>query len=406
MSRILTAWELGAGLGHIDRMQQVARELRQRGHDVRMLLRDLSRAHARLAGDGWWFAQAPLWLPRLTNPPQLVNYTAVLAAAGWLEPAGLAGLVRAWRAQIALIGPDAIVCDHAPTAMLAARGLGLPVLAVGNSFEIPPPGDHFMPMAYWNPALQAVCASQDALLLGAANQALALLGDPPLARLTDLFAGVHRVVMSLPELAHYEACPPADIAGPSFVADSGAEPQWPAGPGPKVFAYLAPSHAQFGPAMAALKSLGWPTLVYGVGLSAEAVKRLGSSTLRLQAQPLRMEAVLAQARIVISHAGVGTVTAAALAGVPQLMLPQHMEQQMTARRVTQAGSGLTVPAGDGPAPWAALLKRLAQEPAFTQAAQALAQRNAGLTPQRSAAQVADRIDAAMALRETGARAEG
>ena len=70
-----------------------------------------------------------------------------------------------------------------------------------------------------------------------------MLGDAPLRHLPDLFGGVHRVVVSVPELAHYDpASYGADtvFVGPAFVADRGAAPVWPDGSGPRVFAYLAP----------------------------------------------------------------------------------------------------------------------------------------------------------------------
>ena len=141
MAHILYAWELGSGLGHIDRMLMATRGLRARGHTVQPVLRDLSRAHHRLGAEGLASLQSPVWLPQLANPPALGTYAAVLAAAGWLDPAGLAGLLtHGWRGLIKLVRPDWLIADHAPTALLAARGLGLRVHAVGNSFEIPPLG--------------------------------------------------------------------------------------------------------------------------------------------------------------------------------------------------------------------------------------------------------------------------
>lgn len=402
--RVLSVWELGTGLGHIDRMLSVGRALRARGHEPLFLLKDVSRAHLRFGADAaearWWFAQAPVWLPSLNKAPTLRNYTVVLAAAGWLNPVGLASLVTAWRAMFELLKPDALVCDHAPTAMLAARGLGLPVFGVGNSFELPPAAPNFPPMAFWDAEERRRCVGQDELLLAPANKALALLGDAPLGRLTDLFHGVHRCIMSLPELAHYDqegGAASADIVGPAFVADIGMAPSWPDADmtrgKPPVFVYLNPVHAQFERVMAALKALQWPTLVFAKGMSPEAAARLGSPSLHFETQPLRMDAVLSMARLVISHGSVGTVTAAALAGVPQLALPIHMEQWMVSRRIEQAGIGLLVKPELAAPDWRALLTRLVKEPHFAVAAQALAQRHAGASPRQAAELVVDRMEA-------------
>ena len=36
MARILLAWELGGGLGHVTRLEPLARELVRQGHDVKL----------------------------------------------------------------------------------------------------------------------------------------------------------------------------------------------------------------------------------------------------------------------------------------------------------------------------------------------------------------------------------
>lgn len=401
--RVLSVWELGTGLGHIDRMLPVGRALRARGHEPLFLLKDVSRAHLRFGADAadarWWYAQALVWLPSLNNAPTLRNYTVVLAAAGWLNPVGLASLVTAWRAMFELLKPDALVCDHAPTAMLAARGMGLPVFGVGNSFELPPGGPNFPPMAFWEAEEQRRCLGQDELLRVAANKALALLGDEPLGRLTDLFDGVHRCIMGLPELAHYDQVDSAagDNVGPAYVADMGIDAVWPDAAithgKPRVFVYINPVNAQFERLMAALKALHWPTLVFAKGMSPEAAARLGSPSLRFETQPLRMDTVLASAGLVISHGSFGTVTATALAGVPQLALPIQMEQWMVSRRIEQTGVGLLVKPEVAAPDWRALLTRLVQEPQFAAAAQALALRHAGASPGQAADLEVDRMEA-------------
>jgi UDP:flavonoid glycosyltransferase YjiC (YdhE family) len=409
MSRILAAWEMGANMGHIDRLLMTARALRARGHEVVFALRDLSRAHGRVAAEGFAVLQAPVWLPRLTHPPRLGNYANVLAAAGWLDAPGLAGLLGAWRQLLALVQPQVLICDHAPTALLASRGWpGLAVWAIGNSFEVPPPGPHFPSMLLDDPADNARCPQYDAALLAPANQALALLGLPPLARLTDLFAHAHPALASVPELGHYSGYPEGTCwAGPSYVGDAGVAPQWPAGEGPRAFVYLSPTHVGFRPLVEALHAQGVRALVHAKGLSAEAAARLAGEQgrVRFEPQPVQVDPAVAQADVVVSHASLGLTSAALVAGKPQLVLPTHAEQGMVARRVVHAGIGLALPVRqDGLAPPGAaassppeplpLLRRLLAEPTFARAAQALAQRHAGATPARTAQRLADLIEAA------------
>lgn len=407
MSRILAAWEMGANMGHIDRMLVSARALRERGHEVVFALRDLSRAQARVAAQGFAMLQAPVWLPRLANPPRLGNYSAVLASAGWLDGPGLAGLLSGWRALYRLVGAQAIISDHAPTAMLAARDSGMVSWAIGNSFEIPPPGSFFPSMRLGDPVDTARCAGYDATVLAPANQALALLGLPPLPRLTDLFLPVRQAIASLPELAHYDGYPSTTVwAGPCYVGDVGAAPLWPAAAvvgAPRVFVYLSPTHPGFRPVIQALRALDVPALVHAKGLSAEAGARLGGARIRFEPAPLQMDPAASQADIVVSHASLGTATAALLAGKPQLLLPSHAEQGMVARRIVAAGCGLAMPVlADAPlavgaaAPDAlALLQRLLEQDSFASSARALAARHAGTTPQQTGQMLAALIEASL-----------
>ena len=396
MSRILAVWEMGANMGHIDRLLLGARALRARGHEVSFLLRDLSRAHPRIAAEGFEMGQAPVWLPRLANPPQLANYTSVLAAAGWLDVTGLAGLLSGWRHAIRQMRPDVLICDHAPTALLASRDLGMQVWAIGTSFEVPPRGANFPAMAYWDPAAQARCAADDALMLPTVNSALALHGMAPLARLTDLFAHCRTAIAALPELAHYDGYgPETPFCGPTYVGDSGMPPQWPPGDEPRVFAYLDPTHAEFRALMAALRELPVRALVHAKGLSAEAAQRLAGPRLRFEARPLQLDPTLADADLVISHGGAGTVTAAVMAGKPQLAVTTHMEQFMTGRRLTTQKLGLATPPGATGTNWTGLISQLLGQPGFTTAAQSLAERHRGETTAGTAERLADLIEASL-----------
>ncbi|MBP6097533.1 MAG: udp-glucuronosyltransferase [Methyloversatilis sp.] len=395
MSRVLLAWELGANMGHLDRMLLTARELRRRGHEVLFAVKDLSRAHGRVVSEGFAVMQSPIWLPRMAKPPGLVNFSAVLASAGWLDPGGLAGLLSGWRTLFDLSHPDLLVCDHAPTAMLAARTYRFQVAAVGNGFEVPAFGVVFPALHYWDAADTAACAGSDATVLRAVNAALAALGQPALPGLTALFADALCIVASLPELAHYPAYPDSvERVGPSFVDDAGAQPHWPLGEGEgaPVFAYLSHEHADFGALMAALRQPGLSSVVHAKGLSAATAGELGAPNIRFEPAPVRIDMATAQARIVLSHASIGTVSAAALAGCVQLVLPNHMEQYMVGRRVVEAGIGLMIEPGSRGTDYPALLRRLLDDVSFSEAAAALAGRHAGVRPEHTGVQIADALE--------------
>jgi UDP:flavonoid glycosyltransferase YjiC (YdhE family) len=147
----------------------------------------------------------------------------------------------------------------------------------------------------------------------------------------------------------------------------------------KIFAYLAPTHSGFEPLMRAIKSSQITALVHAKGISAAAASSLGGPNIRFESNAIRLDEVLPQAQIVISHASLGTVCAAALAGKVQLGLPQHMEQEMVGRRLVETGVGIAVPVGSKDVNYSELLRRLSTDPNFPAAAKELQAKNTNQT---------------------------
>src|SRR5690348_15509947 len=124
MATILLAWELGAGLGHLQRLRPLAEELLRRGHRVVASLRDIPRAGAVFGGMQVRLLQAPQKLrppPDEFKPPLTLPH--ILHNTGFGDDMELAALAGAWRNLLELVRPDAVVFDHSPTALLASRGL-------------------------------------------------------------------------------------------------------------------------------------------------------------------------------------------------------------------------------------------------------------------------------------------
>ncbi len=89
------------------------------------------------------------------------------------------------------------------------------------------------------------------------------------------------------------------------------------------------------------------------------------------------------------------------AGKPVLLLPQHLEQMMTAKRVLELGAGLVVDYEEPAPDYHALLQRLLDEPSFTEAAQAVAARHAGDDPATRVPRIVDRLEEIVARAPTG-----
>jgi MGT family glycosyltransferase len=81
--------------------------------------------------------------------------------------------------------------------------------------------------------------------------------------------------------------------------------------------------------------------------------------------------LMKQASLVVTHGGHGTVIKALAAGLPMLILPHGRDQGDNAIRVTARGAGLALPNDAPSAEIAAALRRLLDEPSFTEAARRL-----------------------------------
>ncbi len=133
------------------------------------------------------------------------------------------------------------------------------------------------------------------------------------------------------------------------------------------------------------------------------VRKHTAANIAFSAKPVRMADVGREADVGICHAGVGTVESLVTSGKPLLLLPQHLEQMMTGKRIAAMGAGLVVdPLVDKSPNYARLLTRLLEEPAFAAVAQAVAARYVNETPAERVARIADRCEELIARGTPGA----
>lgn len=391
MAVIALNWEIGADLGHIGRLLPLARQLRDAGHRPVLILRDLSRIEELLGDEHIEYLQAPVWLPQSPKLPPDLNFTETLCRFGYTEPAGLLGMCRAWRALWALIRADLLVFDLAPTAALAARGLGLPCVSVSDSFSVPPQRAPLPPYRFWMSHAEAGSRLQAAeqRVVRSANAVLERLDAPAIDQVSELFA-LDRVFLcsyrDLDVYGHGDRQRETHV-GPVTDPGRGVPPRWPMGEGPPVFAYLKPSTGHFAKLMAAMRASDGRYLVFAPGIPEAELRRYSCARIRIGTQPFRMRDVLRDCVAVIGHGG--GMTAAALGhGRPVLLLPQQMEQLMTSVRVEQLGAGLFLAPDGDPAALPGLLERLLRDRSLVDAATAFASgaRNEGPAPLEVVAQ--------------------
>jgi len=383
MGRILMAWELGGGMGHVLPLAQVAERLVARGHELHFVLRDLAGAadalgpllrHPRLR---LW--QAPIWVAQLQGLPPPLSYAELLFHAGYLDARRLGGLAEAWRSLLTRIKPQLLLADHAPTALLAARGLAMKRALIGTGFFLPPAAAPMPAFREWERHDPARLVQTEARALATCNALLPHWEQPPLSALHQLTAADEQFLLTWPELDHYspgaQGRPGARYWGALPPRDQGVAADWPAGEGAPLFAYLKGDYGSLERVLQVLHQSPQRVLAHVTGLRPEQRRRFESERLRFSEGPVSMEQVVAQAGAVLCHAGSGTVCTALQAGLPVLMLPMHAEQLLFARRVATAQAGLYVLEAALAQQLPEALRRLMQDPVLRDGAQALAARH-------------------------------
>jgi UDP:flavonoid glycosyltransferase YjiC (YdhE family) len=340
MTRVLYAWELGGGLGHLLHARTLAEPLVRAGHEVVFALRNPLPAVRVLDGLGPFIA-APTWpaLPRRAATP-VHSYPSLLAAIGYGDAEALHSLARTWRHTVEVARADIVLADHAPTALVGLRGLDIPVVPVGSGFFIPPARSPMPGFGAGSTLPEARLRAFEEALLIPMNQAIERLGAAPLASVGELLRTPRQALLCYPELDHYrDREVGADHWGLPPAA-SGAPVKWPPkGTGPRVFAYLKPFPGMDA-LLGALAALGATTLVYAPGLPREDRQRHASASLVFLDAAVDIAQVSRECDLAVSHGGIGTVAYVLLAGKPLFLLPLQLEQSLISERIVELGAGL------------------------------------------------------------------
>lgn len=339
MSRVLFAWELGDNFGHVTRDLPIALALREIGHEVMFCVKDVAAAQQVLAREGFRFTQAPL-VPR--SAPSIrtpVSYSEILITSGYSGSSLVAALVSGWLAIFGLFKPDVVVINHAPTALLAAKAVGIPAVLTCTGFELPPASNVLPSIVPWERVPESRLAGADQAVTTLMNGILRQYGKPLLARASDLFAGTTCLMTTFPELDHYGSRPLQRYVGPVAALPKAQTVAWPNKRGKKVFAYLRPSIPGLEHLLGALKEQSANVLCVIPGISAAIAGAFRRQGLTILNHPVSLQTLLPTADLVVAS-GAGTVSEALLAGIPLLMTPQFVEQALLARRVEALGAGV------------------------------------------------------------------
>lgn len=375
MSRLFYAWEFGANLGHIAAFLPLARALRDQGHTVDWAVTQTGPAARLLNREGFTWLQAPV-VAEVKRPGPPITYADILLRFGYADADDLMGLVVAWRELFRMKQAKLILADHAPTAVLGARTLDIPVMLFSNGFTVPPRIRPLPNMRPWQAIPDADLLALEDTALASVNTVLGRFGLPALDALWKIFDVAEETMVTYPELDHYENRGPARYWGSLPNAAIGIAPPWPDLPGKRIFAYLRPETPNCECALDALRDLGLPTVAYVPGANQQALGKWAARHLVFAQAPVDLSRAAAEADVAVTYASLATSTAFLFAGKPLLMLPSHLEQFLFGRRVAELGAGVLVNPEQPPGDLRAPLLGLVGQPAYRENAQAFAKKYA------------------------------
>ncbi len=356
MAHIVLAWELGGGLGHLKRLQALAKELLAAGHQLTLVSRDIENTRRIFAE--WPVALIPSPLHPDTFPEALEQtpaYAHILFNIGYGRPDILNEMVVRWHRLLESLAPDMLIADHAPTALMVSRDMAIPRINYGDGFTCPPPSDP-LPLLYPTGAeagfdREDICLddarTSEQQMLEHCNQALALCNCSAMEKLGDIYRVDETFLMTVPALDHLGSRTQVSYSGLLPADDTGLVPHWPRGSDHRnhsrlrIFVYLK-MQDYTETLLDTLSSSGLSVLVYigGLPVSLEH-KYQQSETLAFAEGALSIPRVLSQSDLVVSHGGHQLSSQCLMNGVPQMHLPINLEQQLLAARCEQTGASLT-----------------------------------------------------------------
>lgn len=332
-------WSHGVGFGYIGRALTIAQALEEAGYTC-VFGSDtaegiVARSGMAVSGArGQHGVAVPDMGGREGEYIPLDNLDTVYAIARYYHASRIREHLQQDLAIIDEVRPDLVAVDMQPTAAIAARARGLPLLSVADSDFLRDEDNSWMP---WLPPEEA-CILPYPSCLDAFNEVLGSLGLAPIRHVSDLLWGDLTLLASTPELE--EGQPPLNVRGPlEHVGPIFWDPPWSDaeellegfGQSGERRIYVTLGHggkvgsSDFATILEACDREGWVSFA-SLGFRPPAGElplpgnsRIGGFT--------GLSVPIAWSDVVISHGGYATVLTGLQYGKPAIVIPYMSEQE-------------------------------------------------------------------------------
>ena len=206
-----------------------------------------------------------------------------------------------------------------------------------------------------------------------------------------------RISSDFPEFDHYPDRGAAKYWGPILSNGGGRSFEWPEGDEEaRIFVYISARHAEFQSMVHSLGARGTPFTAYIHDLDISKVVEVETETFKVLRQPVAMDQVAAEARLVVCHGGHGTIATMLLAGKPVYVAPHHLEQALLGYRVAATGAALVANPAKRGHDYAAHITKMLETPSFFKAAEAVAAAHPGFAETGNVPAIADGLEKILA----------
>lgn len=353
MPKIVVVWEMGADLGHVTRLDTLAKYLVGRGHEVVCIFSDVSeiqRLYPHPKTPPYRLLSGPRWPDKrlkLSRPP--ANLVEVLLSVGYYKAAIIAAKLADWRAIFAPLQPDIIIYDYAPTALLATRDRNCQKISLDDPFSKPPA---IFPLPSFDVNAKVSSANlrvSETRLVDIVNSVLAEFKLGKIAQACDLFATDKSFLLSIPELdpfAHVRTL--ENYVG--LMNDGRSQekiaPNWNSlSDAKKVFGYLKPTYPKIKVFLACLVEFDIQGRFFIPHASQEVLNICRNSCVEISSRPYDLTQNMEQCDLIVCHGGHSTLLHATLGGVPALIIPLQQEQLSSAQKCVDSGLALGLGGG-------------------------------------------------------------
>jgi UDP:flavonoid glycosyltransferase YjiC (YdhE family) len=262
----------------------------------------------------------------------------MLALLGFGDPGKLAPMLQAWDTLLDLFKPDLVVADHAPALIPLLNARGLPAIALGNGFTLPP----LTPQPFPPLSSHRAPAEPEARLFETLGGALTSLGYRAPQDWRAAFQTRERLVFSARAFDPYQSLRSEPLLLPPEQLPHCTPPPV----APRVFAYLGAELPGVTALLQALTLLDCPLECYLRGVPDQVLRFLTLRGAIVHTTPPDLADRLPLASHVLSQGGTGMAHSALAAGRPHGIFALHGESRINAQALTGLGAGALL--GSGP----------------------------------------------------------